>query len=501
MTTTNSSPPLVDLQRLAVAIRRRRRMWLAAGLIGLLAGIALAVVLPAPPTAVTKLLVIHSDDSPTDSGTLMRTDVAVLGTTKIADTALKTVHSTESTEDFMKEYQGVGLTNNVMQVTVQGTSAADATAKAKALGDAFIADHVQRNQAAADAEAQALINQRNQAQADLTDVDNQIATETARGSKANATTLETLYGRRSELASKISDFESQAQQAGIGSPQIAAGTQIIDAPRIVPYSFLKTAATDAGIGLAVGLALGLAVAAVTAVVRDRPVLRREFAENLGASVIAQVTRHGGAADRKRVAATLARTIRADGGAVSLLDLGAPKVTAGLALGLAGTLAGSAPTVVIDDLPGRNLLAAPKNAEFDVAGGGEMLPPPQPGELRLGVGSVEPGTAWTDLARLGGETVLVVRSGHASTAWLHTVARQLADCRISVIGIVVVDPDPKDRTDGTLWDGLHMALRGRANRTATSEETTTFPPANGKSTESVRGELPTRQFAPVGSRED
>jgi hypothetical protein len=80
--------------------------------------------------------------------------------------------------------------------------------------------------------------------------------------------------------------------------------------------------------------------------------------------------------------------------------------------------------------------------------------------RIGVGSIGPGTAWLDLPRLGKETVLVVRAGHASTAWLHNVSRQLADAGVDVIGVVLVHPDPRDRTDGTLWDGLHRVLRGR-----------------------------------------
>lgn len=85
--------------------------------------------------------------------------------------------------------------------------------------------------------------------------------------------------------------------------------------------------------------------------------------------------------------------------------------------------------------------------------------------RLGVGSVAPGTAWTGLPDLGTRTVLVVRAGHGSAAWLHTVARQLADLLIPVIGVVLIDPDPRDRTDGTLWDGLHTALRGHNERLA------------------------------------
>jgi hypothetical protein len=87
----------------------------------------------------------------------------------------------------------------------------------------------------------------------------------------------------------------------------------------------------------------------------------------------------------------------------------------------------------------------------------------PEDLRIGVGSVAPGTAWTDLRYLGARTVLVVRAGHGSVAWLHTVARQLADQRIAVVGVVLIDPDPRDRTDGTLWDGPHGAVRGRGER--------------------------------------
>lgn len=98
-------------------------------------------------------------------------------------------------------------------------------------------------------------------------------------------------------------------------------------------------------------------------------------------------------------------------------------------------------------------------------GGERAAALSHQERRIGVGSVAPGTAWTDLQYLGTQTVLVVRAGHGSAAWLHTVARQLADQRIAVIGVVLIDPDPRDRTDGTLWDGLHTALRGRSERPA------------------------------------
>ncbi|WIX80088.1 Wzz/FepE/Etk N-terminal domain-containing protein [Amycolatopsis carbonis] len=473
----SSSPPLIDFQRLVVAVRRHRRLWVTFALLGLVVGGAVAVLLPAPPTAVTKVIVIHPDDSPTDSGTLMRTDVAVLETAKIASAALQKAHSTEATEDFLKDYAGLGLTNNVMQVTVTAKTKEDAVAKAKALADVFIDDHVKRNQAAATAQAKALTDQRTQAQQQLAQIDTQAATEADKGSRANAGTLEQLYTQRADLVSKIADLQNQAQEAGIGTPQVSAGTQIVDAPAIQKVSFLKTAATNGAIGFALGLALGLALAVVTALVRDRPVLRREVSEHLGASVIAQLpsklrgpkrlwAKSKPVVERKRVAVTLVRAARGERGPLSLLELGAPGVAAGLAVDMAAELAEDGPVVVIDDLPGHDAKLLTAAGDVKVVEVGD--PSIKRAVYRLGVGTVAPGTAWTDLGYLGTETVLVVRSGHANTLWLHTVARQLADCGIPILGVVLVDPDPKDQTDGTLWDGLHTALRGRASVVAAKQ---------------------------------
>ncbi|RSM50108.1 exopolysaccharide biosynthesis protein [Amycolatopsis balhimycina DSM 5908] len=515
MTTPSETPaaPLFDLQRLFVTIRRRKRFWLATALLGLIAGAAVAVLLPAPPTAVTKVIVVHQEDSPTDSGTLMRTDVAVLQTTQIAEGALKKLGSTQAPEEFMKNYAGLGLTNNVLQITVKAKNGADAVAQAKALAETFIADHVQRSQAAAAAQSKAILDQRKNAQDELAKVDQEIADETAKGRNANASTLEGLYGRRAALASQISDFDARAQQAGIGSPQVAAGTQVVDAARLLPKAFLKTTATDAGIGFALGLALGIALVAIGAVSRDRPVLRREISTHLGASVIAQLPskRRGLArvwrrsrvvSERERVATTLVRAIKKDSLGVSLLELGAPKVAAALALDVAGGLAADGRASVVDDLPREDVrkLAAETHSEVVVIGAGD--PGPEPDEHRVGVGTVSPGTAWTDLEHLGSETVLVVKAGHANTLWLHTVARQLADQSIPVIGIVLVDPDPRDKSDGTLWDGLHTALRGRAKQAPAVQAAPA--PHEDRMDELVAriaervavAEPPTRRFTPV-----
>ncbi|MGW4704981.1 Wzz/FepE/Etk N-terminal domain-containing protein, partial [Streptomyces sp. NPDC004285] len=319
--TTRTSPepsaaaPLLDLQPLVAAVRRRRRLWASLALLGMLAGVALAFLLPPPPTAVTKLLVAHQEDQPNDPGTLIRTDVALLQTTRIAAKALESMKSPEKPEDFMEDYTGAGLTNNVLEITVSADSDAEAVARAQALADAFVADHVRRIQEAANAESKALLDQRDRLREDLAQVNKAIGdASSVNGSKASAD-MESLFSRRAELTSQIADYGQRAAQAKIGTPHLVAGTQIVDAPRAVRHSLAKTAGTDAAIGLALGLALGLAVAAVGAVVADRPVLRRDIAANLGASVIAELPprsaapwrRRGARAERTRLTASLART--------------------------------------------------------------------------------------------------------------------------------------------------------------------------------------------------
>ncbi|OSP27704.1 polysaccharide biosynthesis protein, partial [Streptomyces sp. 13-12-16] len=171
------------------------------------------------------------------------------------------------------------------------------------------------------------------------------------------------------------------------------------------------------------------------------------------------------AARERLTASLARTVRGSAEPVSLLELGCARGASAIALDLAGALGAKGPVAVVDGLPGPQLSGRrPKPGDPTVVGSSDAAAV-TPGELRVGVGSVAPGTAWTDLRHLGTRTVLVVRAGHGSAAWLHTVARQLADQRITVIGVVLIDPDPRDRTDGTLWDGPCTAPRDRGERPA------------------------------------
>ncbi len=456
----------------------KRQLWCSLALLGLLAGAAVAVLMPPAPSAVTKVLVAHQEDQPNDTGTLIRTDVEVLGTTRIADKALRSLKSPENADDFMREYRGTGLTNNLLQIDVTGDSDAEAVARAKALADAFVADHVRRMRETANADTKALLDRRDDMQSELAEVNKAIGDRSPGNDPKASASVESLFARRAELTSRIADFDQRAEDARLGTPRIITDTQIVDAPHAVRQSLPKAAGTNAAIGLVLGLVIGLALAAVGTVVADRPVLRRDIAANLGASVISELPRRSGRlwqrrrtrAARERLTASLARTVRDSAEPVSLLELGCARSASGIALNVARALAAEGPVIVIDGLPGSQLAGhRAKPGGPTVVSGERAAAVPDEGR-RLGVGSVAPGTAWTDLQYLGTQTVLVVRAGHGSAAWLHTVARQLADQDIPVIGVVLIDPDPRDRTDGTLWDGLHIALRGHGERSARQKGT-------------------------------
>lgn len=486
--------PLLDLQRLVAGIRWRRRLWLPCAVIGMLAGLALAATMPPQPTAVTKLLIIHEADQPSDGGGLIETDIALLKTTRVAEQALKKVKSADRPEAFIKDYSGLGLSNNVLQLTVEADTGPAAIARAKALSEVFIADHVRRVEAATEAAVQELRDRQKDLASQLDEVNRDITRITPdEADTATATQLTSLYARRADLEAKVQDLGSRAEEAGGDTPRVIAGTEIVDEPRLVPQSALTAGLTNAVVGLGLGLALGLALAAVSSIVQDRPVLRREIAVHLGASIIAQLPprkrlfarlwwriRH--VRERKRVAATLARLARLAPGEprhVSVLELGTPRLAAALATDIARELAvDGAPVVLIDDLPRRDILkhAGEPTDSVEIVDGADWSNDRDDhlDGFRIGVGSVRPGTSWTDLPRLGAETLLVVRAGHARTEWLHTVARQLADAGIPVIGVVLVEPDPRDRSDGTLWDALQTALRGRAGLPAPSRNGTRAP---------------------------
>jgi hypothetical protein len=484
--TVPMAEPLLDMEKLVAGIRWRRRIWLSCALLGLLAGVLFTVLFPAAPTAVTRVLVAHAEQG--NRSSLMDTEAALCHTNEVAVEALRQLNVNMTTEALLGSYRCVASTSDVLQITVSAASDRDAVRFGQAVADAFIANHIRRAQDAVDTQAKALLDRRARLERTLATINNTIAS-------AAPSQVDSLNNVRAGITSQILELNKQAEDVRIGTPGVIAGTRLVDPPRAASIQPLRAGMKNTAVGLVLGLGLGLALAAVLCVTQDRPILRRHIAAELGVSIIAQLpnapqgprklwrrSRH--LRERQRVAATLARVVHGAHAPISLLEIGCPGIAAALALDIAEHLDPERPVVIIADLSREFVNEAGRNSGsvariVDVADlPAEPRSPDERPVLYLGVGSIGPGTSWVGHRRLGAETVLIVRAGQATTLGLHTIARQLAHAEISAIGVVLVAPDPRDRSDGTLWNGLHAALRQRQRNVAAVDSPTTDQPANG-----------------------
>ena len=463
---SSSTTPLFDLHALVAGVRRRMRVWVLIALVGLVGGAALPIVMPGSATAGARVFVVDSDQTNTGEAR-MQTAAAVMQSSTVADAALHTLGSTMPTRDFMKTYTATVTGVSLIDLTVRANDARTAVANAKAIADAFVADHIGRAQAAADAYTKALQDR-------VTDLRGQLEQLDRPGSDANPVA-------RAQLQAEIDGLTQQSQQATLGAPEVVAGTRVIDAPHSTTRSLRSAMAIDGGLGLLLGLLIGLLVSLLRTVVGDRPMLRRDIAAHLGSSVVAQIggrrlLRPGRSAgsqrEQERVVVELARAVRAGTSEVVLVEVGAADVAAQLATGIATELATDGGEVmVVDDLLGdhRRVEVAEGTGVRVVDGSGFARGEERAAETTvLGLTSAAPGTTWSGPLFDGASAFVVVRAGSADTAWLHTVARRLDDAGVECLGVVLVDPDRRDRSDGTLWDGSHAALRQRVlDRTDTA----------------------------------
>lgn len=413
--------PLVDLSGLAAGVLWRRRLWGLFALLGVLAGLAVTFVMSPDATAVTKVLIGRADEAAESQDTQMETDVALFNTTATAADATRRLGIDQAHATFAKTFEGEALTSNVLLITAHGPTEEIAVRRAGTLAEVFITKHVGRVRSAAQAQSQALLDRQNELRRDL-----------ATASAAESVGVDTdLLQQQAAISAQITTLGQEAQQALAGIPKVEAVTRIVDPPRALRGSILVGAAMNVAVGLILGLTGGIALAAVLCVTRDRPVLRRDIAAQLGVSIVAEIpslrrrrirTRGRGARVDARAVQTLVRLMRTNSGRVSLLELGCQRTASALG-----------------------------NAVADALGGVRAVD----------VGSVNPGATWFELDELGTHTVLIVRAGHASTLWLHTVARRLAEAGITPIGVVLVSPYPWDNTDGALWNSASWTPRLRA----------------------------------------
>jgi capsular polysaccharide biosynthesis protein len=298
---------------LSAAVRRRWWLWCLIGVVGLVAGLAFTVVLPAAPQASATVLVAHNpNENPADA---ILTDVALAQSRTVAVDAMRQLglpRTVKGVARFQGSYSVTQVTDRLILFMAKAPTSGQAVARVKVLADEFLQLRGRELQSGQQDTVAAIDRQITQAKGQIAATAKQIAAiapaQVSAGqlapsvppagagslSRANRARLAELQTQHSQQEAALNGLE-QALQAYQVSNQVAvsaevAGSQVLDAPAPVHRSLVRHALLYAVAGLVGGLLLGLALVIVQALVSGRLRWRDDIARALGAPIHLSVGR-------------------------------------------------------------------------------------------------------------------------------------------------------------------------------------------------------------------
>jgi capsular polysaccharide biosynthesis protein len=383
----------VSLGFIRGALRRGMRLWIATALIGLVIGGALAVKFPPAYQASTSVLINDGPDA--DVAVTITTDAALAQSHTVAARVVQQLGLTQTVNSFLAAYTVTTVTDQLLLITVNAPTGADAVQRASAIATAFLQFRVQYAQAQQQ-ELQTDLNQQvSTAQKNLNSIDSQISQVSAEPSSATQQAkLSSLNAQKITATNTLGELQAYVvttlANGRTNTNAMVKGTQVVDAAVLIPHSHLKGMALYLAGGLVAGLAIGMGLVAIMALVSDRLRRRDDIADALSAPVKLSVgplrarrwlpglpwRAQARELDRKRVANGLGAAVpaRTEGrAALAVVAVDNADVVASAVVTLAASLASHGKRVVVADLSegayAARLLGAGKPGLHQVSSGG------------------------------------------------------------------------------------------------------------------------------------
>lgn len=260
----------VSLRYVFKAFSRRKWLWIAMAVAGLLIGSSLHAVIPAKYTAQSELLMVSNpNDDPTRD---MATDVALLQSEDVAQDVVNALRLDTTAQKLTGEYSGVALTDQLLQITFSAPTPAEAVARANALDSQFLTFRA------------GVLNDQNNA------ITNILSSQAEHASKAAAAAPSQAVKLQDE--SQASALQQTIASDNLTTETIVSGSRVIAHATAITHSKTKVLLVDGASGLVAGLGIGLGIIAVSAIVSDRIRRRDEVAAALGAPVELSVGKVG-----------------------------------------------------------------------------------------------------------------------------------------------------------------------------------------------------------------
>ncbi len=274
-------PALATLRFLLAALRRRWRIWVGLGIVGMMLGVAWTVVMPVKSVGTVTLLLEHDPNADPDQA--MSTDMSLLRTRSVASSVIRDLGLRMTPEAFQKSVIVTPVSTKVLILEVPAPGDAAAVARAEALSRAYLdfRTGVIRLQ------SQGLIDGYQDRLRDLQDEAERLTdlydTYSSGGPDAQDKATDVL-AQRSTVMSDINSLQQTMQDARVQTESIITASTELDPPALVPHSSKMRSALAMASGLVGGAAVGMGLVLFAALTSDRLRRREEVALALGAPV-------------------------------------------------------------------------------------------------------------------------------------------------------------------------------------------------------------------------
>lgn len=289
---------VTSLGFIRAVLRRTRKVWGTAALVGFVVGIGIAAKLPVSYQATTSVLLTPQAAPGEAAGAPILNEQALAQSRPVAQLAVKQLGLQQNVTKFMTTYTVTALTDRVLEITTKANSSAEAVRRASAIATVFLRFRANLAVTAQNLVLRSLDQQVTAAQQHLRAITAQINRLSAqRATPDRQASLSSLRSEQTQAQNSLALVQQAVTQNAISSQITTAGvvrdSQVLSpASPLPPRSRLKRLLEFAGIGLVGGLLVAVGAVLVGALISDRLRRRDDVARALNAPVEVSVGRVG-----------------------------------------------------------------------------------------------------------------------------------------------------------------------------------------------------------------
>jgi len=280
----------LDIRTLWQALRRSWTTFLFAFLACVALAGVIAVITPKKYQSSSSVILRRSNDGGNTPAGAMATEVAIAHSVPVATRVQKALNLNEPVEQFLKRYNAVARTDDVLVFEATAPSSEEAVAMADTLANEFLIYRREQDTQQVDVLRQSLSGRITQLQSDIADLDKQIAAagSTTPANGATSATASRLLESRQTLVSELGTLQGQISTAELQATISGEGSKVVEPASPPPGPVQPNVRFNLLLGILGGLAVGVAIVVVRELASSKLRNRHDIAVAAGASVLRSI---------------------------------------------------------------------------------------------------------------------------------------------------------------------------------------------------------------------